>query len=386
MDVDASPLFRPLRITASLTLPNRIVMAPMTRNFSPGGVPGPDVAAYYRRRAENSVGLIVTEGVAVAHPAAVGDAGLLESAVPDMFGEAALDGWRHVVEQVHAAGGLIFPQLWHQGVMRLEGSGRFPDAPSMRPSGIWGPPGARTSSSAAYVASMLSPTRPMTDGEISDVVDAFTVSAVNARNVGFDGIALHGAHGYLFDTFFWPQTNRRTDGFGGDIIGRTRFATAVIGAIRAALGPEFPIMFRFSQWKQQDFDAKIAATPAELETWLGLLIDAGVDILDASTRVFDTPAFESSPMSLAGWTRKLTGVPTLAVGSIGLKRDLYSGPTEAAGIGVTDLARVITLMNQGEFDLVGIGRSLVADPAWAVRARESAPFLPFAASSLATLY
>ncbi len=385
MPVDTRPLFEPLRIDARMTLKNRIVMAPMTRNRSPDGVPGPEVAAYYRRRAENDVALIVTEGVAVAHPAAVGDAGLAEFAVPEMFGEAALEGWRHVVDEVHDAGGLIFPQLWHQGVMRRRNSGRHPDAPSMRPSGVWGPSGRYTSSDAAYLADMAEPTQPMTDNDIADVIGAFAESAAAAKSVGFDGIALHGAHGYLFDTFFWAETNRRDDHFGGDIVGRSRFATEVVGAIRNAVGPDLPIMFRFSQWKQQDFDAKVAATPAELERWLGVLVDAGVEILDPSTRKFDTPAFEGSELSLAGWTRKLTGKPTMAVGSIGLEKDLYANMVAGDHISGSNLDKVMAAFERGEFDLVGVGRSLIADPAWAVRARAGEPFKPYTLDALATL-
>lgn len=386
MPVDTSPLFEPLQLGEHLTLKNRIVMAPMTRNRSPDGVPGNDVADYYRRRAENDVALIVTEGAAVAHPAAVGDAGLEEFAVPEMFGEVALEAWRHVVAEVHGAGGLIFPQLWHQGVMRREGSGRHPHARSMRPSGLWGPPGRRTSSDAAYLADMAEPTRPMTDSEIADVIAAFAESAAAAKSVGFDGIAVHGAHGYLFDTFFWEETNRRDDHFGGDIVGRSRFASEVVRAIRAAVGPDLPIMFRFSQWKQQDFDARVAGTPAELERWLGVLVDAGVDILDPSTRVFDTPAFESSDVSLAGWTRKLTGKPTMAVGSIGLEKDLYAQMAPGQGIASGNLDRVMARFERGEFDLVGVGRSLIADPAWAVRARAREPFKPYTLEDLATLH
>ena len=386
MPVATDPLFAPLRLNERMTLKNRIVMAPMTRNRSPDGVPGPDVAAYYRRRAENDVALIVTEGVAVAHPAAVGDAGLAEFAVPEMFGEAALAGWRRVVDEVHDAGGLIFPQLWHQGVMRREGSGRYPDARSMRPSGVWGPAGRRTSSDPAYLADVSGPTRPMTDSEIADVIAAFADSAAAAKAAGFDGIALHGAHGYLFDTFFWSETNRRDDHFGGDIVGRSRFAAEVVRAVRTAVGPDLPIMFRFSQWKQQDFDAKVADTPAELERWLGVLVDAGVDILDPSTRVFDTPAFDGSDVSLAGWTRLLTGKPTMAVGSIGLEKDLYAAMTPGHGIAGCNLDRVMARFDRGEFDLIGVGRSLVADPAWAVRARAGDAFKPYTLDDLATLY
>ncbi|MFI4941072.1 MAG: 12-oxophytodienoate reductase, partial [Burkholderiales bacterium] len=106
-----APLFKPF-LSNNLILPNRVVMAPMTRSFSPGGVPGADVAAYYRRRAENGVGLIITEGTLINHPAATND-----PRVPRFHGADALAGWANVVAAVHAAGGKIMPQIWHIGTV-----------------------------------------------------------------------------------------------------------------------------------------------------------------------------------------------------------------------------------------------------------------------------
>src|SRR5260370_3117235 len=129
-----APRFKPLQIR-SVTLKNRVVMAPMTRGFSPGGIPGNDVAAYYRRRVEGETGLLITEGVGVDHPAALGDAGLNECNLPHMYGAEALAGWRRVVTGVHEAGGDIFPHAWDQGEMAKEGPGRPSDFHSFRPSG-----------------------------------------------------------------------------------------------------------------------------------------------------------------------------------------------------------------------------------------------------------
>jgi len=290
-----APLFAPLQLR-SIRLRNRIVMAPMTRNFSPAGVPGPDVAAYYRRRAEAETGLIITEGVGVDHPAALGEAGIGESDLPDMHGAAALAGWRHVVEQVHEAGGVVFPQLWHQGPMRMAGTGRNPDVASSRPSGLWGPAGGLTSSPSDYVDKMLASTAPMSEAEIADVIAAYARSAAHARDLGFDGIALHGGHGYLLDSFMWEETNRRTDMWGGDRTRRSRFAAEVVKAVRAAVGPDLPILYRFSQWKQQDFKARLAHTPQELEEILAPLADAGVDVFDASVRYFHRAEFAGDPV------------------------------------------------------------------------------------------
>ncbi|MDN5548158.1 MAG: 12-oxophytodienoate reductase, partial [Rhodococcus sp. (in: high G+C Gram-positive bacteria)] len=139
-----NPLFQPLRIR-SLELSNRIVMSPMTRTYSIEGVPGRDVADYYRRRAEGGTGLIVTEGVAIDHETAVDHAN-----VPNLHTPAAQAGWRKVVDDVHAAGGKIVPQLWHVGPLWGAMTQMDPSLKPMRPSGEWGPLGV-TSYSAAYV-------------------------------------------------------------------------------------------------------------------------------------------------------------------------------------------------------------------------------------------
>src|SRR4051812_27883332 len=109
MNPIVQPLFEPLRVRG-ITLANRIVMSPMTRSFSPQGVPNENVAAYYRRRAEGETGLIVTEGVGIDHMSALGEAGLGEADIPELSGAESIAGWKRVVDEVHAAGGVIFPQ------------------------------------------------------------------------------------------------------------------------------------------------------------------------------------------------------------------------------------------------------------------------------------
>jgi 2,4-dienoyl-CoA reductase-like NADH-dependent reductase (Old Yellow Enzyme family) len=367
-----------------LKLRNRFVMAPMTRNFAPGGVPSEGVTDYYRRRAEADVGLIVTEGIGVDHPAALGResvGGGVSS--PVLHGDAALDRWREVVEGVHAAGGLIVPQLWHQGVVRAPGTGYHPEAPSARPSGIWGPT-ENAMVPPDYLALVREETAPLTESEIADIIAAFARSAANAMAVGFDGIALHGAHGYLIDSFLWDKTNLRRDQWGGDVARRTRFATEVVRAVRAATSPDFPIIFRFSQWKLQDYAARIADTPAELDAVLSPLVDAGVDIFDASTRIFTAPAFEGSELGLAGWAKKLTGKPTIAVGGVGLDKDLQSSFAQPT-IMVDNLAKVAERIERVEFDLIGVGRALLMDAQWVPRTRQGQQVNPFRLDAYASL-
>ena len=221
---DSQALFTPFRIK-NLTLPNRIVMAPMTRAHSPGGIPGDDVAAYYARRAKNGVGLVLTEGTAPATPEALNDPN-----VPWFYGEAALAGWKKVEQAVHAEGGLIMPQLWHVGMRRKPGDLPNPEARPLGPSGL-GEPGQPVN-------------QPMSEAEIARVIEGYAKSAADAERLGFDGIEIHGAHGYLIDQFFYAGTNLRTDRWGGGIAGRTRFGCEVIKACRRAVRPEFPIFLK----------------------------------------------------------------------------------------------------------------------------------------------
>jgi 2,4-dienoyl-CoA reductase-like NADH-dependent reductase (Old Yellow Enzyme family) len=382
MATDTDLLFTPFDL-GSLRLRNRFVMAPMTRNFSPGGIPGDGVAAYYKRRAEADVGLIITEGVGVDHPAAVGRETMGGGASPLLHGDEALAKWRDVVDGVHAAGGLIVPQLWHQGVIRMPGTGYHPDAPSARPSGTWGPT-EKAMVPADYLDGVKADTAPLTDSEIGDIIAGFTRSAANAHALGFDGIALHGAHGYLIDSFFWHHTNRRDDRWGGDHAGRARFAAELVKAIRAATAPDFPILFRFSQWKLQDYAARNAETPQELEAMLAPLVEAGVDLFDASTRIFTAPAFEGSDMGLAGWIRKVTGKPTIAVGGVGLTKDLQSSFAEPT-VMTNNLPLVAERMAAGEFDLIAVGRALLMDPQWVRRMQAGEDVSPFRLEAYGTL-
>jgi 2,4-dienoyl-CoA reductase-like NADH-dependent reductase (Old Yellow Enzyme family) len=372
-------LLKPLEVRGA-RLANRVVMAPMTRYSSPGGVPTDDVAAYYARRAASGIGLVVTEGVGVAHPAAVDHPN-----VPLMYG-AALTGWRKVVNAVHAAGGRIWPQLWHQGPMwRVEyGEGSVGEA--MRPSGVWGPADGMISIPASARNAALAETRAMSDSDIQDVIDGYAASARNVKALGFDGVAIHGAHGYLIDTFLWGYTNRRPDKWGGDPRARAEFGCAVVRAIRREVGDDMPIALRFSQFKMQDYKALLAATPNELGELLQPLADAGVDVFDGSQRFFDTPIFEGSDLNLAGWAKKLTGKLSMTVGGIGL--DKSSGPAKHIDDRqqtTNNLPRVIERFERGEFDLVGVGRSILNDPNWFAKAREGAPFEAFDPQNLERL-
>ncbi|WP_211269200.1 NADH:flavin oxidoreductase [Saccharothrix syringae] len=367
--VDTAPLFRPFT-AGSLELSNRVVMAPMTRQFSPGGVPGEDVADYYGRRAAGGVGLIVTEGTYVGHPSAG------ESAdVPRFHGEDALAGWARVVERVHAEGGRIVPQLWHVGASRKPGAPPVPEAPVFTPSGL------------GLDGNPIGEAGPVpTTTDLEAVVTAFAEAAAAARRLGFDGVELHGAHGYLLDNFLWEVTNRRTDAYGGSPVARTRLVAEVVAAVRAATSPDFPIVLRLSQWKPNAYDAKLARTPQELEAILTPLAEAGVDVFHGSTRRYWQPEFEGSELNFAGWIKKITGRPTISVGSVGLDGEFlatFAGQTPSP----TGIDQLLERLAADEFDLIAVGRALLADPEWArkVEKGDVAGVTPFTRDALASL-
>lgn len=366
MSKNVDSLFKPFNLK-NLSLKNRIAMAPMTRSFSPDGIPTEDVASYYRRRAEGGTGLIITEGTTVNDTVAT-----MDGNVPKFHGLKALAGWENVVKEVHAAGGKIMPQLWHVGMARNPKKAPYPDLPSAGPSGLVSP--------GKQIA------EPMSVEHIHSVIDAFAKAAEDAQRIGFDGIEIHGAHGYLVDQFFWSGTNQRTDEWGGSMANRSRFAVEIIKSIRAATGPDFPIVLRYSQWKQQDYAARLAETPELLEQFLAPLADAGVDIFHCSTRRYWEPEFAGSDLNLAGWTKKLTGKPTITVGSVGLNEDFFSAfaGEDSSTRSIDDL---IERLDKGEFDLVAVGRALLQDPQWANKIQQGQldKLEKFSGEALATL-
>ncbi|WP_369271853.1 NADH:flavin oxidoreductase [Streptomyces sp. R11] len=363
----AQILSRPTVING-LTVPNRIVMAPMTRMFSPGGVPGEDVVSYYSRRAAAGVGLIVTEGTYVGH-----DSAGQSDRVPRFHGAEQLAGWAKVAEAVHAAGGTIVPQLWHIGMVRKQGQPPFAEAPAVGPSGL-------------RIGADEPTGKAMTQGDLDDVIGAFAQAAADAERIGFDGVELHGAHGYLVDQFLWGGTNRRTDAYGGDPVARTKFAAEIVAAVREKVSADFPVIFRYSQWKQEAYDARLAETPEELEAILAPLAAAGVDAFHASTRRYWVPEFDGSDLNLAGWTKKLTGRPTISVGSVGLDGE-FLGAFAGQGSGVKGIDDLLDRLEAEEFDFVAVGRALLQDPEWAAKVLGGRfeELAPYDAASLKTL-
>lgn len=212
-------LLTPYRL-GSLELPNRVVMAPMTRNRgdNPENKATDLVARYYAQRA--SAGLIISEGTFVSRQAV----GFVN--VPGMYSDAQLEGWKAVTDAVHAAGGRIFAQLWHVGAIShpdLQEDGGLPVAPS-----------AVNPMTNAFTSGGFKPTvtpRALETREVEAVVRDFGLAAVRAASAGFDGVELHGANGYLFSQFFARSMNQRADQYGGSIVNRARFLFDVVAEV-----------------------------------------------------------------------------------------------------------------------------------------------------------
>lgn len=360
-------LFRPFSLK-SLNIKNRIVMAPMTRSFSPNGTPTADVAAYYRKRAAGEVGLILSEGTVIDRVSSSNDAN-----VPHFYGNQALAGWQNVINDVHTASGAMGPQIWHMGIMDNHHSGWVPSQPFEGPSGL-NRPGFNNGN-------------PMTDADIADTIAAFGRAAADAKRLGFDCVEIHGAHGYLIDQFFWNETNQRTDIYGGKTLAeRSRFAVEVIKEVRKQVGEDFAVIIRLSQWKPADYTYQLTKTPQELEAWLNPLADAGIDIFHCSQRRFWEPEFEGSDLNFAGWAKKVTGKATITVGSVGLDGEFLAA-FGGASSNPSSLDELLRRMDRGDFDLAAVGRPLLADPNWVQKIRENRndELLGFSKEALAQL-
>ena len=335
-----SPLFTPFRLK-NLTLANRFVMPAMQRGMCEDGKPTAALAAYYRRRAEGGVPLIIGESAAVDHPTAT------RQPASAWINAASRDAWARCVDAVREAGGHMLIQLWHEGAVRKD------DGLSVSPSGLVQP--GRPNGRAATLA------------EIAELTQAYARSALLAQEAGAAGVEVHAAHGYFLDQFLWAGINHRSDGYGGaDIAHRARFPAEIVAAIRAACGPDFVISLRFSQWKEVDYAARVAATPDELATFAGMMKRAGADVLHASTRRFWEPEWDGDRRNLAGWAKAAGGgLPVITVGSVGLDTDVMTtfiegrdpGPRIAEAIDDLEIR-----LAEGEFDLVAIGRALIGDP------------------------
>ena len=342
-------LFTPFRV-GTLNLRNRFVMPGMQRGFISDGAPTPKMVEYLRRCAAGGVGLIISESTSPDHPSAYWQPimGRLEA--------GTLAAWRPVVEAVHGQGAGFLLQLWHPGAMRKVAAGHpLASHPAWSPSGV------------------IQAGRPhgqaMTRQDLQDLKHAYVRAAEQAGLLGADGVEVHAAHGYLLDQFLWAQTNQRDDEYGGGSLAeRARYPAEIVAAIRAAVGPQFVISFRFSQFKEVDYGAVIASGPEDLAGMLELLRGAGVDLFNVSSRRFhkrEWPQSAHPQLTIAQWTKLLSGMPVMTCGSVGLDVEMFANlfdDQEPAELSVErDLSMLADFVRQGTLDLVGIGRMHIAN-------------------------
>ena len=341
-------------------------MAPMTRNQSPGGIPTSDVISYYARRAKAEVGLIITEGIEVSHIASSAYPN-----VPRLDTNKAREGWKKVVEGIKNNNGAVIAQLWHCGGFRKLGMQPNPEVPGYTASGLV-KPGKKVA-------------HEMTLQDIKETIDAYASDAKICQQLGFDGVEIHGAHGYLIDNFLWGGTNIREDSYGGSIQKRSQFVSDIIKAVKENVDNQFIVGLRFSQWKQHDFSAKLASTPDDLKKILMPPVEAGLDFLHSSMRRFWESEFEGSDENLAYWTKKISNIPTIGVGSVGLDSDFIDMTAPATP---TSIDKALDDIKKQKYDLIAVGRALLSDYEWVVKMKEGRlnDVIPYTKDALLNLY
>ncbi|MDF1667818.1 MAG: 12-oxophytodienoate reductase [Planctomycetota bacterium] len=334
----------------SMTLRNRIVMAPMTRRkAAEDGIATDEIRQYYERRAQGEVGLIISEGTGIDGVHSFDTATVPRFETPEQHA-----AWKRVVDSVHEAGGAFAPQLWHCGRLASNPIGPCDDQLSDRPDGTPRPK-----------------IRGMNSDDFKQVLNAYISAATASIEMGCDALEIHGAHGYLLDSFLSPSNNTREDEYGGSLENRMRFPLEVVRAVREAVGPDFPVIYRFSQWKVDDYKELKFQNSSELSQWVLALRDAGVDILHVSTRDANDVAFEDEDpkKTLAGWSRDLSLLPVIAVGKVSVTLPMDKAYGEVKDT-VADPWPKLKLLEDEEADLIAVGRALIANPNWVQTVRD----------------
>jgi N-ethylmaleimide reductase len=336
--MSTTKLFEPFKLGA-ITLPNRLVMAPLTRNRAtpPGMVPSPLAAEYYGQRA--SAGLLVTEATQVSQQ------GQGYQDTPGIYSRDQIAGWRKVTDRVHERGGRIFVQLWHVGRIShtaLQPGGGKPVAPSAIQ--------AKTKTFVNNQFTEVSEPRALELSEIPGIIDDFKRGAANALAAGFDGVEVHGANGYLLDQFAKDGTNKRTDAYGGSVENRARFLFEVLDAVVAEAGAD-RVGIRLSPLSPAN-DARESDPVGTFSPVIRRLNDYGLAYLHM----------------IEGVTR---GPHPGFGGDLAELRGLYKGRYMANN--VYDRAMAIQATASGHADMIAFGRSFIANPDLVERLRIDAP-------------
>lgn len=341
------PVLTSTRI-GKLTLKNRAAVAPMTRvSAYDRGVPTANMARYYAAYAEGGFGLVITEGTypdtrhSQAYAKQVGIAT-----------DEQQSGWRTVVEAVHKARAPIILQLMHAGALsqHLERT--------LAPSAI--KPRGRMLSDYGGEGPFLTP-GAMSEDDIHAAIDGFVAAARRAVEVGFDGVELHGANGYLLDQFITDYTNTRSDGYGGTVENRVRFVAEAISAVREEVGIDFPVGVRLSQGKVNDFSHRWPGGAEDARAIYRAVREAGVDYLHIASegRNWRETALLSDGRTSTQLAREVTGLPVIANG------------------GMHEPSQAHLVLDEGHADLVALATGAIANPDWPRRLADRLPLEPF---------
>lgn len=354
-------LLDPIRL-GEIDCRNRIAMAPCTRCMSPGHVPTDEVAAYYERRAADGVGLLISEGTIIC------ERGNGYPDVPGIYDDVQIEAWRRATDRVHETGGRIVCQIWHVGAVahpRTTG-GVLPEGPS----GVSPVGEIRRLKRPDGTHERYGESEAVSEERILELIDLYRQAARNSIDAGFDGVEIHGAHGYLIDQFTNLHYNRRTDDWGGDQ--RTRFAHEVARSVIQEVGPGrtlmriSPVMSAAGEgWQRPE---------GTFRRLLSDLWEAGLRILHVSNAVYDEPVL---PASLTG------GDPSARITLHEAARALWPG--QLVGVGGLTPERADRAITDGEIDMAAFGRALIANPDFVSRVREDRPLEPWAPELLDTL-
>ncbi|MCM3005039.1 alkene reductase [Priestia koreensis] len=322
-----SKLFEPTKIGA-FNLKTRTAMAPMTRSFADDntGVVNDQIVEYYRKRAKDGIGLIISEGVVVT-PRGKGNPG-----VPGLYSREQVHAWKRVTDAVHEEGGTIVAQIWHVGRLSHHEliKGSAPEAPTA----------IQVDALVPRFRKPYDKPEEMTIGRIKEVVSLYAAAAKNAIEAGFDGVEIHGAHGYLIDQFASDVSNKRTDEYGGDLAGRLTFMKEVIKEVIDAIGADRTII-RFSPHKVDNVEYRWEDADAAIRTFTEAFKEVGVKIIHPSVLDF---------------TEKFAGDQTI----YDLARKYWDGPIIGVGSLTPDLAE--EALEKGVIDVAAIGRPLISNP------------------------
>jgi len=322
-----SKLIEPVTVGA-WNLQTRTAMAPMTRCFADDatGVVGDDVAAYYRRRAADGIGLIITEGIVVS-PRGKGNQG-----IPGLYTQEQINGWKKVTQAVHKEGSTIIAQIWHVG--RLSHHELAGNLPPQAPSAI---------AAIGEVPRVRKPydiPEEMSIADIQELIGQYAQAAKNAIEAGFDGVEIHGAHGYLIDQFNSDVSNHRTDRYGGDLAQRLTLLKEVTKAVIEAIGAERTLI-RFSAHKADNPTYMWEDPEAAIRTFVEAFKEAGATMIHPSIMQF---------------TRVLADGQTLHQ----LVRKYWDGVI--VGVGTLDPDTAEQALADGTIDVAAFGRPLIANP------------------------